>query len=424
MAEGGGNSLRQDHNKIQQAYEKALKTYGHRADVTGIDIGYKYKDGTRRDEIVLRVHLREKVDRDLLGEAELLPSEVDGVPLDVIQASYAPSSNGTPASNDILALAARRHRRDPVQPGLSISHHLGTAGTIGAVVYDRTDGTACILSNKHVLAEAALAEVGDQILQPGRTDGGRRDVDAIARLRRMYLGVKGDAAIAALNQTRQMRTAQYGTDARVQRTRRARVGDRAVKSGRTTGVTEARVDGVGRFKVKFGFQDFRIDGFKLRAHDPANPGNLELTFHGDSGALWYDPATQEGLGLHFAGEDDHAPAAEFALACHLDAVLDELLVSLEPVAPEDFIAPGDVPPTPEPEPAADPGLGGGPTLADLFSAAGASEETLRNLSHDEACAAALREHGLSVTTGAAGTIEIEIDPKKTRGRLRLVIEPE
>ncbi len=205
------------------------------------------KDGTRRDEIVLRVHLREKVDRDLLSAAELLPPEVDGVPLDVIQASYAPSSNGTLASNGILALAARRHRRDPVQPGLSISHHLGTAGTIGAMVYDRTDGAACILSNKHVLAEAVLAEVGDQILQPGRSDGGRRDVDAIARLRRMYLGVKGDAAIAALNQTRQVRRAQYATDAHVRRTRRARVGDRVVKSGRTTGVTEARVDGVGRF---------------------------------------------------------------------------------------------------------------------------------------------------------------------------------
>ena len=42
MAESGGSSINPDHRKIQQAYEKALKTYGHRADVTGIDIGYKY----------------------------------------------------------------------------------------------------------------------------------------------------------------------------------------------------------------------------------------------------------------------------------------------------------------------------------------------------------------------------------------------
>ncbi|MCH7592348.1 MAG: hypothetical protein IH989_06180, partial [Planctomycetes bacterium] len=75
----------------------------------------KYKDGMRRDEIVLRVHLREKVDRDLLGEAELLPPEVDGVPLDVIQASYAPSSNG------ILALAARRHMA-PARPAHRVTY--------------------------------------------------------------------------------------------------------------------------------------------------------------------------------------------------------------------------------------------------------------------------------------------------------------
>ena len=406
--------------QIQRAYEKALRTFGHRREVTGVDIGYKYKDGRRGEEVVLRVHLREKLAPGLIDPAQLLTAEIDGVPLDVIQ------GNDTPSGGGVLALAARRHRRDPVQPGLSISHHLGTAGTIGAIVYDRTDGAPCILSNKHVLAEAALAEAGDQILQPGRIDGGRRDLDSIARLRRMHLGIKGDAAIAALNQSRQMRTALYGSDIQIQQTRRARLGDLAAKSGRSTGVTDGRVDGVGRFKVRYGFQDQWIEGFKLRTQDQANPGDLELTRHGDSGALWYDPVTQEGLGLHFAGEDDSAPAAEFALACHLDAVLDELMVSLTPVAPEDFISPDHVPvpdpadPTPPPTPPAP----AGPTLADLLGGAGASEETLRNLDHDEACAAALREHGLSVVSGAGGSLEIVIDPEKARGKIRITFEPE
>ncbi|MHA1151475.1 MAG: hypothetical protein ACTSQ7_02215 [Alphaproteobacteria bacterium] len=398
--------------QIQRAYEKALRAFGHRPEVTGVDIGYKYKDGQRGEEVVLRVHLREKLAPELIDPAQLLPSEIDGLPLDVIQGSYTPSGGG------ILALAARRHRRDPVQPGLSISHHMGTAGTIGAIVYDRTDGAPCILSNKHVLAEAALAEAGDQILQPGRMDGGRRDVDAIARLRRMHLGIRGDAAIAALDQSRQIRTTLYGSDIQIQQTRRARVGDLAAKSGRTTGVTDGRVDGVGRFKVKYGFQDQWIEGFKLRTQDPTNPGDLELTRHGDSGALWYDPITQEGLGLHFAGEDDSAPAAEFALACHLDAVLDELLVSLTPVAPDDFIGPGDLP-VPADPPAPAPA---GPTLADLLSAAGANEETLGNLDHGATCAAALRAHGLSVVERADGSLEIVIDPEKARGKIRINFE--
>jgi endonuclease G len=402
---------------VQRAYEKALRAFGHRPEVTGVDIGYKYSGGERTDEITLRIHLREKLAPGLVEPAQLLPADIDGVPLDVIQGCY------TPAGGGVLALAARRQRRDPVQPGLSISHHLGTAGTIGAIVYDRSDGAPCILSNKHVLAEAALAEAGDQILQPGRIDGGRRDLDAIARLRRMHLGIRGDAAIAALNQSRQTRTALYGSDIQIRETRRAVVGDLAAKSGRSTGVTDGRVDGVGRFKVRYGFQDHWIEGFKLRSQDPANPGDLELTRHGDSGAIWYDPVTQEGLGLHFAGEDDSAPAAEFALACHLEAVLDELLVSLTPVAPEDFISPDDLPaPAPAAPPPAPP-LPAGPTLADLLGGAGASEETLRNLDHDEACAAALRERGLSVTSGPDGVLEIVIDPEQARGKVRITFEP-
>jgi endonuclease G len=400
---------------VQRAYEKALRSFGHRPEVTGVDIGYKYQDGRRGDEVVLRVHLREKLAPGLVDPAQLLPSDIDGIPLDVIQGHYTPSGGG------VLALAARRHRRDPVQPGLSISHHLGTAGTIGAIVYDRIDGAPCILSNKHVLAEAALAEAGDQILQPGRIDGGRRDLDAIARLRRMHLGVRGDAAIAALNLSRQTRTALYGSDIQIRETRRAAVGDLAAKSGRSTGVTDGRVDGVGRFKVKYGFQDQWVEGFKLRTQDHANPDNLELTRHGDSGAIWYDPVTQEGLGLHFAGEDDSAPAAEFALACHLDAVLDELLVSLTPVAPEDFVSPSEIPAPTDPPPAPPPAPGG-PTLADLLGGAGASEETLRSLDHDEACAAALREHGLSVVSGAGGSLEIVIDPEKAGGKVRITFE--
>jgi endonuclease G len=405
--------------RVQRAYEKALRDYGHRPEVTGVDIGYKYKDGRRSDDVVLRVHLREKLAISLIDPAQLLPSEIDGVPIDVIQGSYMPSGGG------VLALAARRHRRDPVQPGLSISHHMGTAGTIGAIVYDRTDGAPCILSNKHVLAEAALAEAGDQILQPGRIDGGLRDIDAIARLRRMHLGVKGDAAIAALNQSRQTLTALYGSDIQIQQTRRAEVGDLAAKSGRTTGVTDGRVDGVGKFKVRYGFTDHWIEGFKLRTQDLANPGNLELTRHGDSGALWYDPVTSEGLGLHFAGENDAAPAAEFALACHLDAVLDELMVSLTPVAPEDFIDLGAIPdpadPPPPPPPAVPP-PSGGLTLADLLAGAGANEETLGKLDHNEACAAALRDRGLSVVERKDGSLEIVIDPEQARGKVRITFE--
>ncbi|MGK7930193.1 MAG: hypothetical protein AB4041_02010, partial [Microcystaceae cyanobacterium] len=50
----------------------------------------------------------------------------------------------------------------------------------------------------------------------------------------------------------------------------------------------------------------------------------------DSGSVWYDPQTKEGIGLHFAGETNPHPKAEHAIACHLPTVLSELNVSLTP----------------------------------------------------------------------------------------------
>ena len=46
---------------------------------------------------------------------------------------------------------------------------------------------------------------------------------------------------------------------------------------------------------------------------------------GDSGAVWLDPDTGEAVGLHVGGE-----SFEYALACFLPRVLDELEVSATP----------------------------------------------------------------------------------------------
>jgi len=71
----------------------------------------------------------------------------------------------------------------PAPGGVSIGHKDITAGTLGCVVRDKRTGRRVILSNNHVLAHSNLAEVGDEILQPGKYDGGTMD-DTIARLTR------------------------------------------------------------------------------------------------------------------------------------------------------------------------------------------------------------------------------------------------
>lgn len=92
-------------------------------------------------------------------------------------------------------------RQRPAQGGSSIGHINITAGTLGCLVRDNTDGTVCILSNNHVLADENAGSPGDAIVQPGPYDGGTPPTDTIARLKRFVtINPSGsnqvDAAIA------------------------------------------------------------------------------------------------------------------------------------------------------------------------------------------------------------------------------------
>jgi len=321
MAKAKNEKLSDD--QYQQAYEQALHMFSHRQTITGIDVGTKYSNGQRTDTKAIRLHVQEKFAPEVLAAAEVFPEEIAGVPTDVIQAVYNPGR----VMND---LRVRRQRLDPIQPGISVGHLNITAGTFGTIVYDENSGQPCILSNWHVLAGSADAVPGDPIVQPGKADGGRAPRDTIATLERSVLGADGDAAIALLNGTRAVRDTQFSTDALIRSARMVVEEEVLEKSGRTTGNTRGKVDGVGRYFLDYSVGRVGIDGFKLVPELEGNPNNDEISSGGDSGSVWYDPVTHEGVGLHFAGEISPNPLAENALACHLPRVLAALDVSLSP----------------------------------------------------------------------------------------------
>ncbi len=307
--------------KVQAAYQEALSRYGERENVTAIDIGYKYKKGKVTDQISVRIHVREKSDETALEAADLFPEEILGVAVDVIQATYAPHRG-------LQVLSQRRQRRDPVQPGLSVAHPNVSAGTLGALVIDNVTGQPGILSNWHVLVGSAEAKPGDPIVQPGPADGGRLLRDTIATLERSVLGPDGDAAVALLTGTRQVLPEQFETNQLLQAARMPSRDEILEKSGRTTGVTRGRVDGLGRYFIHYSVGRVGIDGFKLVTAKDGNPDNEEISAGGDSGSVWYDPQTGQGVGLHFAGETNADPKAEHAVACFLPRVLETLNISL------------------------------------------------------------------------------------------------
>lgn len=316
---------------IDDAYNEALARYAHRENVTGIDIGPKYEDGERTDTLSIRLHVKEKIPRSALEDAEIFPEEIKGFPVDVIQGNYK-AGTSRPVSIEVTNRTTRFSR---LQPGISVAHKNVTAGTLGMIVKDKRSGKPAILSNWHVLAGDSSASPSDPIVQPGPHDGGRPPRDTVATLERMILDRDGDAAIALLNNSRPYDPNIIGINVIPSSAADPQIGDIVVKSGRTTQVTRGRVDGRGRYFINYSVGRIGIDGFIIVPQSQENPTNEEISLGGDSGSIWLKDGTTTVVGLHFAGETDTLPSEEHAIACFVTRIFKRLEV--EPLFATTFI---------------------------------------------------------------------------------------
>lgn len=310
--------------KIEDAYQEALARFGHRTDVTGIDIGYKYKDDERTETLAIRLHVKEKLPKSALEAAEIFPEEIEGFPIDVIQGNYKPDAVTAPS----IEATDRTQRFSRLQPGISVAHKNVSAGTLGLIVKDNRSGRPAILSNWHVLVGSASATPGDPVTQPGSFDGGRAPRDTVAALERMILDKDGDAAVALLTNSRPYDLNVFDLGTVAKRIKDPEIDDIVVKSGRTTHVTKGRVDGKGRYFITYSVGRVGVDGFTIVPLDPANPSNVEISQGGDSGSAWLLDGSDTMVGLHFAGETDPRPSEEHAIACFATRVFSRLSISL------------------------------------------------------------------------------------------------
>ena len=141
------------------------------------------------------VYVKKKLSMDVIPPSLRLPCKVyvgnDPIDVDVVE-------TGPFYIQEFTA------RERPAPSGISIGHPNVTAGTLGCLVTDNTDGSLCILSNNHVLADANSASLGDASIQPGDADGGSSPADDIATLKRFVMvdcagSNRIDAAIAQVN---------------------------------------------------------------------------------------------------------------------------------------------------------------------------------------------------------------------------------
>jgi hypothetical protein len=332
------NGQHETEEKLKQIVRKHAQRYLREPNVTSVGVGYRIKDGKSTGEMVIQFTVENKLSPEELRAENIpiLPEKIvadDGteVPVDVIERSYKP---------DVVVLGAsaadfrrqRRTRLDPVRPGISICHRDGTAGTAGAVVYDIMTGDPYILSNWHVL-QGPAGKVGEDIIQPGAFDGGTLNTGRVGKLVRSHLGLAGDCAICSI-EGRGLEERILELDVTPRRIGRANLGDKVVKSGRTTGVTFGIVRRVG-VVAKLNYESagtVEIGGFEIGPNPEKLPADGEISSGGDSGSCWLIDSAENAdvvVGLHFAGETDPDPGAEHAMACNIHSVFEKLGVSFE-----------------------------------------------------------------------------------------------
>ena len=313
--------------------DKVRRKWLRRPGVTAVDVGFKIDDEEMTDQVAVRVHVKRKLDDAVLerdGEAfstKAAPGSCGDFPIDVIEAEYGPSDENDDEDRRFEALEAidRRSRVDPLVGGISVGNPRVTAGTLGAVVWDKTDCKVSILSNWHVLCGSSACAAGEAIYQPGVFDGGTA-ADTIGTLKRFRLDTHNDSALAELDGSRGSSRDIVGLSP-ITGVVAPRLGMQVVKSGRTTEITEGIIDGVS-LSTSINYGGGVVNSFQDQIHIVPRPPwpsvDVEISRGGDSGSVWIEESSDKAVGLHFAGESSrlHGPIDHQLQLIHVERFRD------------------------------------------------------------------------------------------------------
>jgi len=293
--------------EIKQTAEAELL---NRAGINGVDIGFKYVNGHKTDQIAIRVLVAHK--RDVSPE-ERIPSRIEGVPTDVIEETIIP-----------YGVRADSKRYDPLVGGISIGPcDAMWFGTLGAIVYDNTNGMPMALSSFHVMTIGPDWAAGDTMSQPGRGDGGGCAADMVGALQRAVLNGEVDGAVASITgRTHRSAIAEIGD---IRGVTTAALGMSVRKRGRTTGLTYGIVDSIAAtIRIDYGY------GIGVRTLSnqigivPDSSRSQRFSSSGDSGSVIVDGSNQAAALLVGGG----VKKGSRTFGSSFDRVLTALKVSL------------------------------------------------------------------------------------------------
>ena len=289
--------------------------------IQGVGIGHKISKGKQTEDLSMRVYVeRKKAASKVKNKVPKTVSvpEVGKIPTDVVEIGK-------------LELETFTDRIRPAIPGSGLGHKDVTVGTFGCLVTKKGDayGRQYILSNSHVLADSGVAEIGDEIIQPGKFDGGKLATDVIATLSEFipfdfssgYPNLV-DAAIAKVTSSRSVDpeiriigVKPKGVSEALSR------GMRVKKTGRTTDFTTGVIQDL-HYRVRIPYKSSKTNP---NARRTAGLKDLVLcsryTAGGDSGSIVLNDRNY-AVGLHFAG----SPST--SIFCRIRNVFDLLDIEL------------------------------------------------------------------------------------------------
>lgn len=312
-----------DFTKAKSVFEKIKDDFLEKESVVGMDIGFKIIETDKRvlqDVVSIRIHVEHKKNKnDLIQQdIEIIKEEIDGVPIDIIQANLNPRLS----IPRLRASELRTQRKADLNGGISVGGiNKKGYGTLGAVVFDIEEGKPMILSNFHVLGDLNNPiRKNTPVFQPAianlKKPRSKSDLDSnymVAALSRSGISQGLDCAVAEIkNRTASNYILGIGP---VKGAIVPRLGLRVKKSGLVTDITQGIIDGI----YWTGYVDPQAKTkkqlIKNAVHIISREGldsKEEISYYGDSGSLWVTE-NNYAVALHFAGELYDNPV-EFALA--------------------------------------------------------------------------------------------------------------
>lgn len=293
-------------DKAEAVMLKNIKNILRRKNVSGVDVNYRIRNGKFVNEIVIRIYVEKKLPIEQLHPSQRI-SEIDGIPIDVVEAkmNYERLSTGSTTT---------------VHGGMRITpaHNLDGAGTLGILCSKSETGEFRLLTNAHVIfgdrlksslpsrIPMLLAPVGspsiplgdglkDECVLNSLVDCGLIELDTNVTPKKGLPGLLDNVSGVGRLTRRDIRNEVV-----------------VKKLGQRTGITKGVVDSI-RLSLPVRGRNFLLQiGIK-----PESGGDNFSTF-GDSGALVIRDDEVVGL-LHGTANE-----GRLAVACHMEDVVDEI----------------------------------------------------------------------------------------------------